>query len=440
MLYISISIIFIVLCGAVLVRFSRDNDILVFFILLLASIICGLVSGLNLTDLLVVIRRGFAGIIAGTGLIVITGYVYAMLLYRAGIIDALAGLIPGMGKGKYDSLALAAAGGLVSVPVTCETGYTIYSPLALQLSRASGISRSVAAISLSSGMYITHLLVIPAAGPMAASGIMNANMLLLFALGFAVFIPAIFAADLFARKYAVRFNPEEMSGLDPVPETPGQGMRQSTALCFAALPVVLILFRGIASLPVRPAGSGLVYRLLFFTGDPLIALLISTGAITIYSYRKRIMHGFIEIAAESLNRSLRILLLAAAAGAFAAVFKTSGVMKVMPVSLPHWAGLLIPFIAAALLKILHGNSTAAMISASSIAFASMYSMRISPELAVLAAGAGSMVVSHANDPYFWIVSRFSGMNVKDAYRIFTVATLVCGLASFCVVFLLGLLF
>ncbi|MBQ7569819.1 MAG: hypothetical protein IJT22_02710, partial [Synergistaceae bacterium] len=50
----------------------------------------------------------------------------------------------------------------------------------------------------------------------------------------------------------------------------------------------------------------------------------------------------------------------------------------------------------------------------------------------LAIGCGSMVVSHANDSYFWVVTQFSGMEVGTAYKAQTMATLVeglCGLAA-----------
>lgn len=65
-------------------------------------------------------------------------------------------------------------------------------------------------------------------------------------------------------------------------------------------------------------------------------------------------------------------------------------------------------------------------------------MRISPELAVLASGAGAIVASHANDPYFWIVSRFSGMDEATTYWLFTLSTLVCGTVTFLAVLVPGL--
>ena len=47
----------------------------------------------------------------------------------------------------------------------------------------------------------------------------------------------------------------------------------------------------------------------------------------------------------------------------------------------------------------------------------------------MAIGAGSMVVSHANDSYFWVVSQFSEMGVSIAYRLQTIGTLITGIVS-----------
>ena len=59
-------------------------------------------------------------------------------------------------------------------------------------------------------------------------------------------------------------------------------------------------------------------------------------------------------------------------------------------------------------------------------------------LTVVAIGAGSMVVSHANDSYFWVVTQFSGMDVKTGYKLQTLGTLVSGTAAGASVWLLSL--
>jgi GntP family gluconate:H+ symporter len=41
-------------------------------------------------------------------------------------------------------------------------------------------------------------------------------------------------------------------------------------------------------------------------------------------------------------------------------------------------------------------------------------------------GAGSMTVSHANDAYFWVISRFSNLETATTLKTYSVATLLMG--------------
>ncbi|HZH73875.1 MAG TPA: GntP family permease, partial [Mariniphaga sp.] len=59
-------------------------------------------------------------------------------------------------------------------------------------------------------------------------------------------------------------------------------------------------------------------------------------------------------------------------------------------------------------------------------------------LAVMATGAGAMTISHANDSFFWVVTQFSGMDVKTGYRTHTVATLIQGTSAIALIYILSL--
>ena len=47
-------------------------------------------------------------------------------------------------------------------------------------------------------------------------------------------------------------------------------------------------------------------------------------------------------------------------------------------------------------------------------------------MVVIAIGAGSAVVSHANDSFFWVVTQMSGMDTRMGYRMQTLGTFVLG--------------
>jgi GntP family gluconate:H+ symporter len=59
-------------------------------------------------------------------------------------------------------------------------------------------------------------------------------------------------------------------------------------------------------------------------------------------------------------------------------------------------------------------------------------------LATLAIGSGSMVVSHANDSYFWVVTQFSNMKVGTAYKAQTIATFIEGVVGVAAVWALSM--
>jgi gluconate:H+ symporter, GntP family len=94
----------------------------------------------------------------------------------------------------------------------------------------------------------------------------------------------------------------------------------------------------------------------------------------------------------------------------------------------NW-GIFLPFIVSAAIKTAQGSSTVAMITTSAIFAPLLAGLGLHPVMTTLAIGAGSMVVSHANDSYFWVVSQFSGMEVSTAYKAYTTATLVEGLTA-----------
>ncbi|MER8149598.1 GntP family permease, partial [Acinetobacter baumannii] len=90
----------------------------------------------------------------------------------------------------------------------------------------------------------------------------------------------------------------------------------------------------------------------------------------------------------------------------------------------------IPFIIAALLKTAQGSSTVAALTSAAIIAPSMATFGLDSEMgrmfAVLSIGAGSMIASHANDSYFWVVTKFSNIEMQQSLRVFSSSTVVMG--------------
>ena len=89
------------------------------------------------------------------------------------------------------------------------------------------------------------------------------------------------------------------------------------------------------------------------------------------------------------------------------------------------------FLLSAGIKTAQVSYTASLVTFSSLHAPMLPAFNISgpyaPAILVIVLGAGAMTVSHTNDSYFWVISRFSGMNIKQTQYGFTVASLIQGL-------------
>jgi GntP family gluconate:H+ symporter len=144
-----------------------------------------------------------------------------------------------------------------------------------------------------------------------------------------------------------------------------------------------------------------------------------------------------------------ILIITGLGGAFGAILKASTLAD----DVALWAGdaalsptalLCLGWAVAALMKTAQGSSTGALVIASGIIapLLPLAGFESGTELALmtLAIGGGAMTISHANDSYFWVVTRFSGIEVADAYRSYTPLTAIMGLTVLVSVVVLSWLF
>jgi GntP family gluconate:H+ symporter len=96
--------------------------------------------------------------------------------------------------------------------------------------------------------------------------------------------------------------------------------------------------------------------------------------------------------------------------------------------------MIIAYLLGILLKTAQGSTTSAIIVVSGILapIAPIIGIDTAIELTFLlcSISSGCMMISHANDAYFWVISQFSGLNMADTYRVFSVTTIVLSLTSF----------
>jgi GntP family gluconate:H+ symporter len=103
-------------------------------------------------------------------------------------------------------------------------------------------------------------------------------------------------------------------------------------------------------------------------------------------------------------------------------------------------GIFFPFVIAFILKTAQGSSTVAIITAASIVLPLLPALGLDSDsgklICVLALGAGSMMVSHANDSYFWVIAKFSGIDMKAMLKVYSTTTILMGMSAIILIWLL----
>ncbi|MGB3775854.1 MAG: GntP family permease, partial [Leeuwenhoekiella sp.] len=206
----------------------------------------------------------------------------------------------------------------------------------------------------------------------------------------------------------------------------------SSAIWPLAIPIILMAIASIVPLLLSDQ-NGILVDMIYFVGDPAIALLI--GVLAAFGLCRKQTKGIGPVIEKGIQQAAPILLITAMGGALGAVIQYANLTEGIDLSaFNNSLGLAIPFLLAALLKSAQGSSTVAIITISSIMLPILPTLGFDSEMGkvwvILAIGAGSLTVSHANDSYFWIVSQMGEMSVKQAYRKHTVATLLQGVIGF----------
>lgn len=421
---------------AVMVVLTARFKCNIFLAMFLVSLVIG-VAALPAEEVVPVVKEGFGGTMKSIGVIIVLGIMIGLLLERTGATVRMARVILRVTGKKRADLAIGITGFITGIPIFCDSGFIVLSGLNRSLAAGTGKPMVYMAALLATGLYSVHCLVPPHPGALAAAGLMKTNVGSQVGLGLLLAIPGALAGFAWV-KWLCR-GAKRSSG--PAAETEFEDERGLPGAVPAFLPILvpvaLLTLRSM--LMLRAASGAWPLRLLLFLGQPEIALLIGVG-LALLLCRHMIPGALTDLFETAIEKAGPILVLTGAGGIFGAVIKATGVGQYAGACLAGTGlGLCIPFLMAAFLKTALGSSTVAMMTAASIVAPMLGSLHLESEtgrlLATLAMGAGSMIVSHTNDSFFWVVTRFSGLAPKQTLRVFTTATLITGVTVFLAVLL-----
>ncbi|HEX8060705.1 MAG TPA: GntP family permease [Cyclobacteriaceae bacterium] len=405
--------------GAVIVL-TRYFKLHAFFSLLIAAIICGLITGLSIVNIISLMQEGFGLLLRQIGFLVALGSVLGMMLEKTGAMEVMSRKLVSWFGAKRSTLALSVTGIIVGIPVFCDSGFIILSRLVPSIAAQTSVLPAELSLALASGLYTTHTLVPPTPGPLTAAVTLGLEdkIYVVMLIGIVASIPVGLVAYFFSKRLSKGIITRQEHEIKQTP-----GVNPWLAFLPLILPIVLIAL-GV---------------------NTVIALALGVGLSFIPIRKKDPWPSWTQ---EALKDAGVILLIVGAGGAFGMVIKASSLDHVLKnyVSDSSAQGvvfLLIAFTIAAALKTAQGSTTTSMILTSGLLVPLILSAGFdtTAELSalVVAIGGGAMVVSHANDAYFWVVSQFGGIAPKDAFRSYTIITALQGLTALLMSILIFLL-
>lgn len=430
-------IIFII---ALLLMFIGTSKLKInpFIVLISIAFFYGIASGMEIKTVINSVTQGFSDIFQKTGLIYICGVIIGIVLDKTGAAKSIARFFIKLIGKKHSTAGVALAGCAVSIPVNCDSGFVILNPMSRAISKNTKIPLMVLNIALACGLYTTHTLIPPTAGPTAVAGLLGANFGQLILLGIPIAIFSTFCCIFYIKHFACKNSDiVEKEEIETQEEELPNAFHSFLPILY---PIVLICLNTIAKLEIRPFGDGMIFNILTTLGQPVMALLIGMLISFTLVKKRNLRIALTDWCDEALKIGSTIILINSAAGAFASVLSASTLVEFITSNgiLTNF-GLFSLFIIAAILKSAQGSTTVAMVTTAQIIAPLMSTFGINPAICALTIGAGAMVFSHANDSFFWVVTQFSEISVNDSLKKFSITTAIAGTTAFLATLILNYL-
>ena len=412
----------------------------VFIALLVPILLFALVPGIDRAAFIAAFESGFGRTVQSIAVVVVVGTLLAEALKHTGGIERITITMIRLVGEKRMSLALTLTGWVVGIPIFSDVGYVILNPLVHAAAIRSALNMSVMGTGLIGAMQLTHAMVPPTPGPLAAVAILGADLGRVIAYGCLV----SFIASLCGWLYALAVGPYLTS--PPVPELVGQSFVErgrgaelpTTFGAFAAIlvPLGLIAAQSTASL-VLP-GEYVVNEALRFVGWPVVALGI--GVLIAYrsTSRDQASARITDWVENALRSSAMIIMVTGLGGALSQILRQTPAVdaiarEMLSTGLPS---IFLPFVLGVVGNMITGSTTVGVITSASITAPMMPTLGLSPEATMLAASAGGIITKYVNSSYFWVCSSLTRMPFRSALISFGGVMIVNGVASMALIYAL----
>ena len=216
-----------------------------FLALILVSLLTAVATGVQAGDIVPTMLSGFSSTLGTVALLVGLGAMLGRMLEVSGGAEVLTNALINKFGQKRASLALSVASLLFGFPIFFDAGLVVMLPIIFTVARRMGGSLLIYAFPAAAAFSAMHIFVPPHPGPVAATGLLGADVGLVLIFGLIVAIPTWYLAGyLFGHFLGRKFNIPVPSILDAPKGSVESEFRSSpslgTIITLLLLPFVLI--------------------------------------------------------------------------------------------------------------------------------------------------------------------------------------------------------
>jgi Gnt-I system high-affinity gluconate transporter len=406
-----------------------------FISFLLVCLFIGLAEGLSLPATFEAIQQGIGNTLGSLVIILGLGAMLGKLVAESGAANEITNRLVQLFGIKYVQIALMATGFIVGIPMFYLVGFVILVPLTIAIAAKTKLPLLYIGLPMLASLSVTHGFLPPHPAPTAIGEMYGADLGLTLIYGIIAGIPAIFAAKFIMSGTMKRIRPkllkEYVVEFNPNFKVPSLAISISIAL----LPVILI--GGTSMLQVTVGEN----RVLDAIGNPNFAMLLSVilGAYFLGIRTGRSTKEVMKILSSAVSDIAVVLFIIGGAGALKQVMVTTQISDQIGIAFADLqvSPLILAWLIAAVIRICVGSATVAALTAASIVMPLLATSQVSPELLVLATGAGSLVLSHVNDGGFWLFKEYFNVSIKETLLSWTLMETTISIVGLICVLLLN---
>ncbi|MDN5309163.1 MAG: gluconate:H+ symporter, GntP family [Methanolobus sp.] len=401
-----------------------------FISLIAGSVLVGLLAG-ETEATIETITTGMSSIFSQYAIVVTSGSIIGVILHKTGATALIAEDITKLFKKPVFAIAL--LGFAFAVPMMCLIlAFIIFLPVAKDLSDKHGFPKGLTEVALALATMASFGLLYPSPGIYSFVNEMQLSAPRVLVMGFFIAVIVFLVGYLYASRY-YKFSVsadccDNMVKQETEVRIPVFRLASYVPII---IPIVLIMMRLLTNYPI-----------IELVGHESIALL--SGAILamtlhVRNFSSADIRAWVE---KGIRRSGLVLLDICGGGALGATLAMAGVGEALGDMLlgSRIPVLLIPFLVAAAVQTVQGSRMVTLFIAAALVIPIMPDLGLPAEIVLFSMASGTFLISHFNDPYFWILADFAEMDSPEVLKTYTLGGAVMGIASLLVTAVIYILF